>query len=592
MNGLLRTVRSARSAPIWAILAVCACAGEAGRSAGGKPAASSTPTPPGTPGSTGGNAGLGGPGTGTGASPGTVPTTSNTTPVPPVPAGLSTLGPTAIPRITRTEYVASIKSLLNIDVGGDVSVLPPDSFTPFDNAADYQSPSSTLIQGLRAVAEIASDKAMQTPEQKAALVGCTPAAANDEACFRQFVASFSLKALHRPLSDAEVGAFVAFLPFAQQGNDFYIAAKMVVQAVLQNMEFVYRTEIGSPVTGETDLVSLTDWELGARLSYLVWGETPDAALLDSVAKGTLGTPAGFRTEALRLLSDPRGVSRIQRFHAMSFGYEQLPHSASLSLAFRTETDALVKRVVFDTPSPWFNLFQSTDTYINQELATLYGMAAPASGYAWTPYPDATRTGLLSQGSILSNGAKGNDTSPTRRGKYILERMLCSPVPPPPPGVANTDQPPPPVAGANCKKDRYAAHSTGTCAGCHGQMDPIGFGLENYDLSGKRRETDEGRPECTITGAGQLPTGTTFNGPGELSKLLVADDRLGQCLAQRLYEFTVQRPLQATTDDAALKTLREHFDGTQFSLRDALLDWLGSGTFRYRRIEPFKAQVVP
>jgi hypothetical protein len=471
--------------------------------------------------------------------------------------------------------------------------LPTDSFTPFDNSPSYQSPSAALIQGLGVVAEAAAAKALATAELRASTVGCTPASAGDEACFRSFVSSLGRRAMRRPLSEAEVTGFVQrFLPFAQQSNDFYVAAGLAIRTLLQTMEFVYRTEIGSPVQGQADLVALTDWELGARLSYLLWGETPDNALLGAIEQGTLSTAGGLRTEALRLLGDPRGIARVQRFHAMWLNYERLPHSAALSAAFRTETDALVRRVVFDNGAAWSQLFTSTDSYINEELAQLYSMPAPqGGGFAWTPYPDATRRGLLSQGSLLSNGAKGADTSPTRRGKFILEQLLCSPVPPPPPGI-DTDEPPAAVGGTNCKTERYREHSVNPdCAGCHSIMDPVGFGLENFDLSGRFRATEDGKPECAISGQGQLPGAGAFTGPAELSQLLTTSDKLGQCLAQRLYEFAVQRPsLPGAPDAAPIQSLAAHLTSAQLSLREAMLAWLDSGAFRYRRIEPFTPEM--
>ncbi len=524
--------------------------------------------------------------------PGTAPPTPGTgQPAIPLPMGVVPLGPTSIARQSRAEYVASVKSLLGVEMTVEVEALPRDAFVPFDNEPSFQAPSSALIQGLGLVAGQAADKALATPAQRLALVGCMPTGPADEACFRSFVEKFGRRALHRPLSAAEVTDFVSFLPTAQQANDFYVGIGLVIQAMLQDLEFVYRTEIGSPVAGMPDAVSLTDWELGARLSYLLWGETPDDTLLANVEKGMLGTAAGFRTEATRLLADPRGIARINRFHSLWLGYEELPHLPALNAAYRTETDALLTRVVFEKGAPWFDLFTSPETYADQQLAPIYGLPTLATpGFSWITYPDATRAGILSQGALLSNGAKNGDSSPTLRGKFILERLLCTPIAPPPPGV-NANVPAVGMGGTTCKSDRYAAHASGTCAGCHGQMDPIGFGLENYDTEGRFRTTDPGKPECAIAGTGQIPSLGAFKGPAELGQLLVKSDQLGQCLTDRIVEFAVQRPKSAE-DAPAIAALRKNLDGTQFSLRDGLLAWLGSGSFRYRKIEPYTMQVMP
>ena len=151
-----------------------------------------------------------------------------------------------------------------------------------------------------------------------------------------------------------------------------------------------------------------------------------------------------------------------------------------------------------------------------------------------------RRGILSHGSLLSNGVRGSDTSPTRRGKFVSERLACTPIPPPPDDV-NADEPPPDVSGQNCKADRYEAHRTqARCAGCHALMDGIGFGLENYDARGAYREHDDGKPECAIEGRGELQGVGAFSGPAELAALLAGSGELTSCLIQRLYQLGVGR----------------------------------------------------
>lgn len=519
---------------------------------------------------------------------GTTPGTTSTTPGSGVPGQVAvpvaTLGPTIIPRLSRVEYAASVRALLNVDISAEATQsLPLDARTPFDNAADEQSPSSALIQGLGVVADVAADRALATPELRAALIGCAPSGPADEACFRQFIQKFGQRALHRPLSAQEVTDFVSFLATAQQANDFNVAVGMVIRAILQDLEFVYRVEIGSPTATDPLLVALTDWELSARLSYLLWGRTPDDTLLNNAQAGMLSTPEGMKAEAARLLGTPEGVSRIQRFHAMWLGYDESQHPPALGQALRTETDALVQRVVFEKDLSWPELFNSPETYVDQQLSTLYGLPAPSSaGFNWTTYTDPLRRGILSQGSLLANGSKNGDTSPTLRGKFILERLLCSPVPPPPPGVDNTT--PPAAPGNNCKSDRYAAHAQGSCAGCHSLMDSVGFGLENFDGQGRFRDHDLDRPECLVSGNGQLGT-SAFRGPAELGQLIMQSEKVVPCLAQFVYQFAVQKQV-GPADVAGISAFQAQLTGAQVSLKRALLEWIGTGAFRYRRIQPF------
>lgn len=494
------------------------------------------------------------------------------------------LGANGITRLSREEYRSTLRSLLGVDVGVDAELLPADSFAPFDNDYTLQVPSRALVEGLKAVAERAATRVFADPALRAALVGCTPASANDAGCLRDFVARFGRRALRRPLAPAEVEAYLAFLPFAAASNDFYTAASMVVRAMLQDLELAYRVEIGEPVAGAAGVYRLGDFELASRLSYLLWGENPDDALLDQAGRGQLRSDADVRAAAERLLADPRGLRRIERFHALWLGYDTLPHAPELNAAMRAETDALVARVIFEQQRPWLDLFTAQETWANAALADSYGLSgAPASGFAWLRYPDGQRRGLLAHGSVLSNGVSGGDTSPTRRGKFIQERLACTPIPPPPAEV-KADEPPPSVAGKNCKADRYAAHrSQATCAGCHSLMDGVGFGLENYDVRGRYRAHDEGKPECVIDGQGDLPGSGAFRGPGELGALMVASGSLTRCLVERVYQFAVGRAVRP--EDASLvAALADRGGGAQLSLRRLVLDWVSSEGFRTRTVD--------
>jgi hypothetical protein len=149
---------------------------------------------------------------------------------------------------------------------------------------------------------------------------------------------------------------------------------------------------------------------------------------------------------------------------------------------------------------------------------------------------------------------------------------------------NADEPPPDTSGANCKADRYETHrSEARCAGCHALMDGIGFGLENYDARGARRESDEGKPECAIAGTGQLPGGGDFSGPAELAALLAESGDLTSCLVQRLYQLGVGRE-PGPQDMALLEALASRGGGPALQLRQLVLDWVSSEGFRIRIVD--------
>jgi hypothetical protein len=442
-----------------------------------------------------------------------------------------------------------------------------------------------LVDGLKAIAERALAQVLADQTLRAGLVGCVPTGAGDAQCMSDFIRRFGRRALRRPLADAEVQAYLGFQSFAVATGDFYTAVSMVARAMLQDLELVYRVEIGQPIIGRPGVYRLDDWQTASRLAYFLWGENPDDALLDQAEQGLLRSERDVRTAAERLLADERGIRRIERFHALWMGYDTLPHTPELNAAMRQETDALVRRVIFQDQHPWLELFSASETWANAALGEIYGLpGAVGTSFSWLSYPTGDRRGILSHGSLLSNGFNGNDTSPTRRGKFIQERLACTPIPPPPPDV-KADQPPPATTGNDCKLDRYAAHRTeARCAGCHTLMDGIGFGLENYDYEGAYRAHDTGKPQCPIDGSGELAGVGTFHGPAQLGALLAQSGELTSCLIQRLYQLGVGRGPRPADDAPMLDALAQRGGGPSLQLRQLVLDWVSSDGFRERIVD--------
>ncbi|MCH9685720.1 MAG: DUF1592 domain-containing protein [Deltaproteobacteria bacterium] len=453
------------------------------------------------------------------------------------------LGPVGLRRLTRYEYDNTLRDILGDSSRPGSQVLPEDPFTPFDNEYGGQEASQPLIEGLESLARDAAQDLRDDPARRDEVVGCTPVGPSDDECMGQFVARFGRRALRRSLSATEVDDYVALgLAYADRESDFYAGMEVIVRALLQDGEMVYRVETGTPVDGEPGVFALGDFEIASRLSYLLWASAPSDALLDAAEAGELRTPEQRQAMARTMLEDPRARAQVDRFHAMWLGYVQLPHSAELTNALRTETSALVEQVIFEDASAWIDLFTATETFIDATLAEHYGLPAGGSEASWVPYGDSGRRGILSHGSFLSVAAGPGDTSPTRRGKWIREQLMCQPIPPPPPDV-DADNPPTEIE-ADCKADQYLIHAeVGACRGCHAQMDPIGFGLEQYDREGRFRTTEPDSPQCSISGDGELVGVAPFNGPAELSGLLVDNSLIQSCVAQQLYRFALGREVE-------------------------------------------------
>jgi hypothetical protein len=493
-------------------------------------------------------------------------------------------------RLSRAELDNTLRDLLGDDSAPASQLLTEDAFTPYDNDYTSQTASGALIDSLELLASDVAARVVGDSALRARLVPCTPSSAGDEACFRSVVESFALRAFRRPLLPGEVDSYLPLLDFATEDNpdvphDFYTAVGLVVQAVVQDPEFLYRIEVGTD-TGDGVTFALSDYELAARMSYLLWGTTPDDALLTEADQGKLVDATEREAIAQRMLDDDRAREQVHRFHAMWLGYRALPHPPELTSAFQRETTALLDRIVFDEPQSYLRLFDFGETYLDDMLADHYGLPRPDGGEGWVEYGDSGRAGILAHGSVLSAFSKFTDTSPTQRGKFVRTRLLCQVIPRPPANVA-ADKPP---TGMNavCKYDRYLEHrASASCASCHDQMDPIGFGLERFDVAGRYRENDDGLPECAIDGQGEVVGYGTFNGPAELGKLLLDNDLVQGCVVQQLGQFALGRAPTAA-DRPLLDALEQGFEGTDYAFGQLLTSYVQSEAFALRR-EP---EVMP
>jgi hypothetical protein len=492
------------------------------------------------------------------------------------------VGPVGMRRLSRYELDNTVRDLVGDDTRPAQQLLPEDPRTPFDNEYAEQVVSQPLVESIEILARGVAERLVADPDRLAGVVGCTPSGATDEACMRSFVESFGRLALRRPLLPAEVDDFVALgMDYAAQTDAFETGVEVIVRALLQDAELVYRIELGTEVEGEPGLYRLTPYELASRMSYFLWGSTPDAALLDAAEAGQLDDAEGVRDMALAMLDDPRARAHVDRFHSLWLGYAELPHAQDLTNAMREETAALVERTIFEEPSSWLDLFTADETWLDTTLAEHYGLPAPAGGEGWVSYGSSGRMGILSHGSFLSVASNVADTSPTKRGKLVREQLMCQPIPPPPPDVMADN--PPGEGTAECKVDRYAVHAEGACAGCHDQMDLVGFGLEAYDRTGRFREHDEGLPQCPIAGEGELIGVGTFEGPAGLAQLLVENELLEGCVAEQLYRYAMGRDVEEV-DGPLVDDLVTEFVDAGYRFDELMLAVVTHEAFGYRREE--------
>lgn len=517
----------------------------------------------------------GGSGVATGAGPATGGGTTRVIPPPVVPV-------TSLRRLSPAELDRTLDDLTGDRSHLAITLLPGSAYTPFDNDVGLQAPSAIWVEAVERLAETITTQTLADPVRRAKVLPCTPASDQDLACLGRFIDSFGRRVLRRPVTAAEKTELESLHAQALERGDFMTSVALVMRRLLQDPELHFRVELGATTPSGT--VTLTSFELSSRLSFFLQGRAPADWLLDAAATGALDTDEGVRAAASRLVSEPAGRSRVEEFHAMWLGFLALPHSADLNGRLVTESTALVRRVVYDEPGDYRRLFSATDTYVDATLASHYGLTPPSgTGFGWVSYGASGRKGILSHGALLSNGVKQLDTSPTLRGKWIRNRLFCQEVPAPPPNVV-ADVPPPQQGGAICKKDRYAVHdSVPSCAACHRAMDPLGFGLEQFDRTGAFRTAEAAHPECAIEGKGELDGVGQFTGPSGLADLMVTSGALEECTVKQLFRFANGRR-EREEDDGLIATLTEQFDAKGRRFDALLVDYVAHDTFRHRRLE--------
>ncbi|HEY8379095.1 MAG TPA: DUF1592 domain-containing protein, partial [Nannocystis sp.] len=488
-------------------------------------------------------------------------------------------GGPVLPRLTATQYRNAILHLLGDNLPGPP--LEPDTnpYLFYNIGAASTFISELGVQQYEEAADILSRAVFDDPARREALVGCIPAAPAD-ACVQDFLRTFGRRAYRRPLTQDELARWVAISDTLSLG-DPWRGLQYAVAGILQSPHFLYRVELGEPDPADPTRLRLTNWEMATRVSFLLWNGPPDDALLDAAERGDLVTDAGLRAEAERLLADPRARVAIQDFFAQYLDLARLDHvsrdparwplwTPTMTASMRTEVQLLVDDLVHRQDGDIRRLFSAPRAFVNSELAALYGLKVEgASPITFVPVdlPDnGPRAGILTLGAFLAMNAHETITSPTLRGKYLRERVLCEVVPPPP-GDVDTDLDKDGNMNAQTVREKLEQHQKDpVCAGCHAIIDPPGFLFEHFDSIGAYRTLDNGYP---VDASGDLD-GKPLGGARDLARALETDPRVGRCIVHQLFRHAVGR-LPELSEFPALDDLEDRFVASGHRFRQLLLD---------------------
>ncbi len=445
---------------------------------------------------------------------------------------------------TSADLKVSVKAGPQMIGAAFVRKSPPGADDMWQTYAGASAVSSLAITG-----PLNPSGSGDTPSRRR-IFTCKPASEREEsACVRSILTNLATLAYRQRPSAADLDLLLGFYNTGRKSGSFEVGVEQALARILVDPRFVFRFEKDplSLPAGTSHRVS--DLELASRMSFFLWSSIPDRELIDLAEQGKLHEPAVLEAQTKRMLADPKADALVTNFAGQWLYLRELKNSRpevrgftdSLRQAFRKETELLFASIMREDRSV-LRLLDADYTFVNEQLAKHYGIPGiKGDKFRRVPVPSEDRRGILGQSSFLLVSSVATRTSPVSRGKWVLENLLGTPAPLPPPNVPplkESNEVPQPVT----LRQRMEEHRQNpVCAACHKIMDPIGFSLENFDLIGRWRTTDEGSP---INATGQLVDGTKLDGPASLrAALLDRSDVFVRTMAEKLLTYGTGRALK-------------------------------------------------
>jgi hypothetical protein len=407
-------------------------------------------------------------------------------------------------------------------------------------------------------------------------------------CASRIVTSLAERAFRRPVPVAEAAKYTGlFRQARQRGDSFDEGIAVALQALLVSPDFLFRLERDRG-NGEA-LVAVGPHELATRLSYFLWASQPDAELRAHADSGALRTPRVLAAEVRRMLADPRAKSLVREFGGQWLQFRALENvkpdiekfpdfDTYLRMSMREETERFFARIVAEDRSI-LEFLDAKYTYLNERLARHYGVPGVSGPeFRLVSLADPNRGGVMTHGSVLTVSSYSTRTSPVLRGKWVLDNLLDAPPPDPPPNTPAIDEAA--IGASATQREQLEAHRANpTCAACHRRMDPLGFGLENFDPIGKWRDVDGKFP---VDASGMLPDGRSFDGPGQLRAILSSErDAFAKALTSKMLTYALGRGLEPY-DRRTVRMIARKLPDHDYRFSGLVLEIVNSLPFRMRR----------
>jgi hypothetical protein len=524
--------------------------------------------------------------------------------------GAPTAAWSPVRRVSRVEYDNMVRDLLG-DTTQPASGFAPESPMVLGVNLDtntYTGVSTLIAQQYLQAAEALAEAVVSDSTRLSAILPCKT---QDDACAQQFIAAFANRAFRGQLDADASAALLALYTTVKTQYDFATGIQAVLAAVLESPRFLYVIEFGDGQPAANTL-ALSSYEVAGRLSLFLWRSVPDQTLMDAAGAGQLATADQVRTQAARMLADPKARDAIDDFATQWLELESTATkgkdtqftawngNSKIGQELKDETLTNVDQLVLTANGDLTTLLTSSSSYVNGDLAAFYGVsmgsgaavsvADPALSGSATEFTSTTlpyRAGVLTNGSVLATQAHTTLPSSVLRGKLVREDILCDTLHPPPPGV-----PPPPTSvpeGGTTRSEFLAHATTPGCVNCHTFMDPIGVGFGHFDATGAYQATDAngydgGFPAIDATGQvnamnpGELKT--SFDGATDLATKLAASTQARQCFTLQEFRYALSR-IEGHDDACSLGSIYRDFSSSSLNIQKLMISITASDAFRNR-----------
>jgi mono/diheme cytochrome c family protein len=428
--------------------------------------------------------------------------------------------------------------------------------------------------------------------------GFSRTTSDETACATKILSNLARRAYRRSVTTEDVQTLLGFYKEGRANAGFEAGIRSALERLLVSPDFLFRIEADPANVKPGEIYRVPDVELASRLSFFLWSSIPDDELLDLAIRGKLSEGKTLDLQVRRMLADPRArTALVQNFLSQWLQVRNVwlltPDASrqypwfddNLRTAFVKETELFLESQLRDDRSI-IELLTANYTYLNEQLARHYGIRdVYGSHFRRVTLTDQNRWGLLGKASILSVTSYPHRTSPTIRGKWLLENILAAPVPPPPPNVNTTLDEGKTVKTSSVREMLEHHRANPACASCHANMDPLGFSLENFDAIGQWRTQDGASP---INASGVLLDGTSVDGPAALrTALLQQKDQFVKAVTGKLLMYALGREIDHH-DAPAIRAMMRAASADDYRWSSMILAIVKSTPFQMRSTKQIDA----